>query len=481
MAKEKSIGITTKKADDIADWYQQVCLKAEVADFSPVKGCMIIRPLGMAIWESIQHYFNARMKEHNVQNAYFPLFVPESFFRKEAKHAEGFSPEVAWIEGSGKEGERLAIRPTSEAIIYDSYSKWIRSHRDLPLKLNQWCNIVRWETEATKLFLRSREFLWQEGHCVFATNEEADHDALEMLDEYQMLCRELLALPVIKGRKTEKEKFAGADYTCTIEAFMPDGKALQCGTTHNLGQNFAKSFEISFMGEDEQQHRPYQTSWGISTRLIGGMIMMHSDDKGLVLPPAVAPTQAVIVPILFDDTKQKVLDFCEDLRRQIKAVDVSVHVDDREGHSPGWKFSEWELRGVPVRIEVGPKDLEKNQVVLVRRDTGEKDFVPVDKLSTRLPVLLSQIQQSLLDKASAHLRDSVVDVGDWDEFQAAIKDKKMARATWCGDTSCEEDIKTKIVGVGSRCMPLDEQELVGAECVHCGKEGKHIVLFSRSY
>lgn len=481
MAKEKSIGITTKKADDIAAWYQQVCLKGEVADFSPVKGCMIIRPLGMAIWESIQEYFNARMKEHGVKNAYFPLFVPESFFHKEAQHAEGFSPEVAWIEGSGKEGERLAIRPTSETIIYDSYSKWIRSHRDLPFKLNQWCNIVRWETEATKLFLRSREFLWQEGHCVFATNDEADNDALTMLDEYQMLCHELLAFPVIKGKKTEKEKFAGADYTFTIEGFMPDGKALQCGTTHNLGQNFAKSFEILFMGEDEQQHHPYQTSWGISTRLIGAMIMMHSDDKGLVLPPAVAPTKAVIVPILFDDTKRKVLDFCEDLRRKVIDAGVSVHVDDREGHSPGWKFSEWELRGVPIRIEVGPKDLEKNQVVLVRRDTGEKDFVPVNKLTQRLPVLLSQIQQSLLDKANAHLRESVVDVGDWGEFESVIKDKKMARATWCGDASCEEDIKTKTVGVSSRCMPLDEQELVGATCAHCGKEGKHIVLFSRSY
>ncbi len=481
MQKEKSIGITTKKTDDIADWYQQVCLKAEVADFAPVKGCMIIRPLGMAIWESIQEYFNARMKEHKVKNAYFPLFVPESFFKKEASHAEGFSPEVAWIEGSGKEGERLAVRPTSEAIMYDSYAKWIRSHRDLPLKLNQWCNIVRWETEATKLFLRSREFLWQEGHCAFATLKEADEDALTMLDEYQMLCRELLALPVIKGKKTDKEKFAGADYTCTIEAFMPDGKALQCGTTHNLGQNFAKSFEISYMGEDEKHHEPYQTSWGVSTRLIGAMIMMHGDDKGLVLPPAVAPLKAIIVPILFDDSKQAVLDACEDIRRKIRDAGLTVKVDDRQGYSPGWKFSEWEMKGVPMRVEVGPKDMEKKQVVLVRRDTGEKESVSLATLASRLPVLLEEIQANLFGRAKAHLDSNIADAGSWKDFEAAIKDKKMVRATWCGDQSCEEDIKAKTAGVSARCMPLDEQNLVGKTCAHCGKVGKNVVLFSRSY
>ncbi len=481
MAKEKTIGITTQKADDIADWYQQVCLKAEVADFSPVKGCMIIRPLGMAIWEAIQAYFNARLCEHGVQNAYFPLFVPESFFHKEATHAQGFSPEVAWIEGSGKEGERLAVRPTSETIMYDSYAKWIRSHRDLPLKLNQWCNVVRWETEATKLFLRSREFLWQEGHCAFATNNEADRDALAMLDEYETLCRELLAFPVIKGKKTEKEKFAGADYTCTIEAFMPDGKALQCGTTHNLSQNFAKSFEISYMGEDEKHHHPYQTSWGVSTRLVGAMIMMHGDDKGLVLPPAVAPFKAMIIPIIFDDSKQAVLDVCEDVRRMIRNAGLTVKVDNRDGYSAGWKFADAEMKGVPVRIEVGPKDVQKRQVVLVRRDTGEKESTPIKNLPSRLPVLLEEIQTNLFERAKAHLDANIIDVGSWSEFQAAIKNKKMVRATWCGGRSCEDTIKEKTAGVTSRCMPLDEQNLVGDDCAHCGKAGKHVMLFGRSY
>ena len=369
--KEKKMGITVKKEEDMPEWYNQVILKAELADYSAIKGCMVIRPLGYAIWQKIMDTFNARIKKLGVKNAYFPLFIPESFFKKEAEHAEGFSPEVAWIENKDEDTkERLAIRPTSETIMYDSYSRWIRSWRDLPLRINQWANVVRWEVQDCKLFLRSREFLWQEGHCVYETEEEVKRETLIYLNEYKKLAEDLMAIPVLTGVKTEKEKFAGAIETTAIEAFMPDGKALQLGTSHNLGQGFAKAFGIEYIGKDEKKHYPWQNSWGVSTRFIGGLIMTHSDDKGLVLPPKIAPDQVVIVPIIFDDTKDKVLKKAKEIKDKLKKY--SVIIDDREGYSSGWKFNEWELKGIPIRIEIGPKDIEKKQAVVVRRDTGKK-------------------------------------------------------------------------------------------------------------
>jgi prolyl-tRNA synthetase len=375
MEKE-NMGITVSKDKDMPEWYGQVIIKSELADYAPVKGCMIIRPYGYAIWQKIQDYFNGVIKTMGVENAYFPLFIPESFFKKEAEHAEGFAPELAWIHNVDEETqERLALRPTSETIMYDAYSKWIRSHRDLPLRINQWCNVVRWEVSDVKLFLRSREFLWQEGHCVYETEEECDKETLQYLNHYKEMVEGLLGVPVLTGKKTEAEKFAGAKYTTTIEAFMPDGKALQMGTSHNLGQGFAKSFGISYLGKDKEKHTPWQNSWGVSTRMIGALVLQHGDDKGLVLPPSIAPLQAVIVPIIFKDKKEGVFKSCKQILGELS--EYSVKFDDRDEYSSGWKYNYWEMKGIPIRIEVGPRDVAKGQCVLVRRDTGKKNFVKV--------------------------------------------------------------------------------------------------------
>jgi len=352
--KEENLGISIKKTEDFSEWYNEVVIKSELADHSPIKGFMIIRPRGYNIWMNIQNYFDRRIKNLGVQNAYFPLLIPERFFQKEAEHAKGFAPELAWISEK-EEGERYALRPTSETIIYDSYSKWVRSWRDLPLRINQWCNVLRWEVKQTKLFLRTREFLWQEGHCVYETEDECNKEALLFLDEYKTLCVDLLAIPVLKGKKTEKEKFAGAKTTYTLEALMPDGKALQMGTSHNLGQNFAKAFGIKFLGKDEKEYIPWQNSWGFTTRLIGAMVMVHSDDKGLILPPRVAPTQIVIVPIYKSENKEKIMEKAHDIKNKLK--DYGIGLDGRDGYTPGWKFNEWELKGIPLRIEIGPKDI----------------------------------------------------------------------------------------------------------------------------
>lgn len=471
------MGISVKKTENMPEWYAQVVLKSELAEYAQVKGCMIIRPLGYAVWENIQAYFNKRIKALGVKNAYFPLFIPETFFKKEASHAAGFKPEVAWIANTMESGERLAVRPTSEAIICDCFSRWIRSHRDLPLRINQWCNVVRWETEATKLFLRSREFLWQEGHCVYATREDAERETLLMLNEYSKVCESLLALPVIMGKKTEKETFAGAVFSTTIESFMPDGKALQCGTSHYLGENFAKSFEIKYMGKDEEEHFAHTTSWGISTRLIGAMVMMHSDNKGLVLPPRVAPTQAVIVPIIIGDP-EKILTRARKVANMIKDKDVIL--DDRDEYTPGWKYADWEMRGVPVRIEIGPKDVEKDQVVLVRRDTGEKQFVKTADLIMALDKLLEDIQQNLYHRAKQFVDSHITKATDWNNFLTIISNKHMALAQWCGENACEEQIKDKTEGVSSRCIPFEQPKITG-DCVHCGKKATMWVLLSRAY
>lgn len=478
--KHNTLGLTIKKEDDIAEWYSQVILKSEMAEYAPVKGCMIIRPLGYAIWENIQEYFNKKLKDFKVKNAYFPLFIPESFFQKEASHAAGFKPEVAWIANK-YEGERLAIRPTSETIIYDAYARWIRSHRDLPLRLNQWCNVVRWETEATKIFLRTREFLWQEGHCAYAGLNECEKETKQYIEFYQTLVQELLAIPVILGEKTEKERFAGAIKTYTIEAFMPDGKALQCGTSHNLGQNFGKAFNIQYRGEDEKQHYVWQNSWGLSTRLLGALVLLHADNKGLVLPPRIAPTKLLIVPILFDKTKEAVLKKAKKFEQLFSKAGISVELDGREEYSPGFKFNKGELRGIPLRIELGPKDLEKNQVVLVRRDTGEKTFVPENKLVKTIQEQLEQMQEALFLNAKKTLEQSIVVVKDSKNFQETIEARKIAKTSFCGKPACEELIKEKTQGATSRCIDLHDKKLIMDKCIDCGEKAKYNVYFSKSY
>ncbi len=479
--KDMGLGISVKKSQDLPTWYEQVCLKAEIADFGPVKGTMVIRPNGYAIWQAIQDYFNKNIvKPTGVRNAYFPLFIPESFFKKEAKHAKGFKAEVAWIdpEVSG-EGERIAIRPTSETIMYDSYSKWIRSYKDLPLKINQWCNVVRWETQATKLFLRSREFLWQEGHCVYETEKECNDDAVNYIKLYAKLCEELLALPVIAGAKTEKEKFAGAKTSYTIEAFMPDGKALQSGTSHNLGQGFAESFGLKYIGKDEKEHLPWQNSWGISTRLIGATIMTHSDDKGLVLPPKVAENKIVIVPILIGSDNSP-LKKAEELKKVLE--EFNPILDNREGYSAGYKFSEWEMKGIPLRIEIGPRDIKENKLIVVRRDNGKKESLSINKeLSNNINKILESMHKEMYSHAKNFLNTSIVEAENMKDLIKSIEDKKMVLVSFCGEESCEDNIKEKTQGASSRCIPLELKNKKLGKCIYCDKQAKYKLYFARSY
>jgi prolyl-tRNA synthetase len=483
MAKKeekKDIGITVKKDENVSEWYQQVILKSELADYTDVSGCIVFRPRSYAIWEKVKEYFNKELKKRGILNAYFPLFIPEKFLMKESEHVEGFTPEVAWVTHSGdtKLAEKLAVRPTSETIMYDSYSKWIRSYRDLPLRLNQWANVVRWEFKNPVPFLRTREFLWQEGHTVFATKEEAEAEVMDILEVYRKLFEDLFAVPMIKGMKSDKEKFAGAVYTTSIETFLPIGKAIQGGTSHFLGQNFSKAFNIQFLDENEKNQLGWQNSWGISTRSIGVMIMFHGDDKGLVMPPAVALTHAVVVPIYTKD-KESVLKEAKKVAGSIKGLDVIF--DDRDEYTPGYKFSDWEMKGIPVRIEIGPKDIEKKQVVMVRRDTGEKTFVPLKDINTKLKSLLKDIQKSLLEKAKKSLKASIVEVKTWDDFLKAIKDKKMVKAPWCEETECEDWIKDKSGGAKSINIPFDQPKRISGKCAHCGKTAKSMALFAKSY
>jgi prolyl-tRNA synthetase len=499
MAKEPiddTKGITVKKAEDMPEWYSQVCVKAKVADYSPIKGCMVIRPLGYSLWQSIMDEFNRMLKEDGVQNAYFPLFIPESFFQREAEHAEGFRPEVAWVQNKDDaEGkERFAIRPTSETIMYDSYSRWIRSWRDLPLRINQWCNIVRWEVQDVKLFLRSREFLWQEGHCVYETAEECHKETLHYLERYRQLAEELLAIPVIMGQKTEKEKFAGAIRTYSIESLMPDGKALQLGTSHDLSQGFAKAFDISFQGRSGEQQLPWQNSWGISTRMIGALILTHGDDKGLVLPPRIAPNKVAVVPIIFEKEKEVIIKEAEKIGDLLK--EFSPLVDTRDEYTSGWKFNEYELRGVPLRVEVGPKDIAKHQGVIIRRDTGAKEAVPLIQLRHRVKELLDEIQQGLYDKVKRRIETDIADVESFAEFEQVIQARKTAFAPHCGGDECEFVIKEKTAAT-ARCIPLSKAQhevhqakeeakrhaepAKGTKCIYCGKPAKYNVYFARAY
>lgn len=477
------MGITVKKTEDFSEWYVQLVLKSGLADYAPVKGCMIFREHSYAIWERIQEAFNRKIKATGHKNVYFPLFIPESFLKKEAEHFEGFVPEVAWVTMGGETPleERLAVRPTSETIIYATFGKWIRSWRDLPIKLNQWCSVVRWETEATRLFLRTREFLWQEGHTAHATKEEADKEAMQILEDYKDIMESYLAIPVLAGKKTEKEKFAGALYTMALEAMMPDGKALQMGTSHNLGQHFSKVFDIKFLDEQEKERYVWQTSWGISTRMIGAVVMVHGDDKGLVLPPRIAPVQVVIVPIPYRTAgAELILAKAKQLFEDLLKEGIEVVLDDRQEYTPGWKFNAWELKGVPIRIEIGPRDMKQKQVTLARRDTHEKVAVKEDEAVTAVTDLLEEIQNALLKKAKGFLEQSITTVRTYDEFTEVLKEKGgFIRASWCGDSKCEEKIKEE-TGATIRVISTEQKEPL-SKCVHCGEKASEVVYFARAY
>ena len=477
MAKDKKmVEAITSMDEDFAQWYTDVVKKAELCDYASVKGCMVIKPAGYAIWENIQHELDRRFKETGVQNVYMPIFIPESLLEKEKDHVEGFAPEVAWVTHGGLEPlqERLCVRPTSETLFCDFYAKDIHSYRDLPKVYNQWCSVVRWE-KTTRPFLRSREFLWQEGHTAHATAEEAEARTIQMLNLYADFCEQVLAIPVIRGQKTDKEKFAGAEATYTIESLMHDGKALQSGTSDNFGDGFAKAFGIQYAAKDNTLQYVHQTSWGMTTRMIGAIIMVHGDNNGLVLPPRIAPTQVVIVPI--QQQKEGVLDKAFELRDVLSNFRVKVDDSDK---SPGWKFSESEMRGIPVRVEIGPRDIENNEAVLVRRDTHEKITVSLDEIEAKVGELLDTIQNDMLERARAH-RDSHTYVATtYDEFVKTINEKPgFVKAMWCGDQACEDKIKEDTAAT-SRCMPF-AQEHLSDKCVCCGKPAKKMVYWGRAY
>ena len=470
----------TPKAVDYSQWYIDVILKTKMMDYAPMKGFMAIRPSGYALWEKIQEQLDRRFKDTGHQNAYFPIFIPQSLLQKEADHVEGFAPELAWVTKGGSEvlSEPLAVRPTSEAIICDFYSRWIQSWRDLPVLINQWCNVVRWE-KSTRPFLRTSEFLWQEGHTCHRSEEDAEEETLKMLEVYREFLETEMAIPAIAGRKTDREKFAGSLRTYCVEALMTDGRALQAGTSHNLGQHFAKVFDITFLDQDDQLKHVWQTSWGVSTRLIGALIMVHGDDRGLVLPPRMAPTQVVIVPILSKKDRERVLDAVRELEKELKGQ-VRVKLDDREEYSPGWKFNDWEMRGIPIRIEMGPRDLDKDQVVVVRRDTGEKVFIPTEELADRIPELLVQIQNDMLQRALEFREANTRRGSDYEEFKRIMENERGFYLTsWCGDDACEETIKNETKAT-IRCLPFD-MEPEGDNCFACGGAAAKAAYFARAY
>jgi prolyl-tRNA synthetase len=471
----------TPRGQDYSQWYLDVVLKADMVDYGPVKGCMIIKPYGYAVWENMQRDMDRRIKETGHVNAYFPLLIPKSFLEKEKEHVEGFSPECAWVTIGGGEDleEPLAIRPTSEAMICSMYAKWVRSWRDLPVLINQWANIVRWE-KVTRPFLRTTEFLWQEGHTLHETAAEAEEETLKMLQVYRTFSEEMLAMPVVWGRKSESEKFAGALKTYAIEALMGDGKALQAGTSHNLGQHFATAYGIEFLGREQERLMPWSTSWGTSTRMIGGLIMTHGDDSGLVLPPRVAPYQVVIVPIppRKGDWNEAVLPKAREVLATLRGAGVRVHLDDRDTQQPGFKYSDWEMRGVPVRLELGPKDIEKDQCVLVRRDTREKVFVPLAGLSARVGEMLDVMQKDLLERARKFVADNTTRVETYDELKQVMAEKRgFILAGWNGDAAIEAKIKEETKAT-IRLIPIDEER--EAACVVTGQKGRE-VYFAQAY
>ena len=479
MAKEKKLveAITSMEVD-FAQWYTDVVKKAELIDYTSVKGCMVIKPAGYAIWENIQRELDSRFKATGVENVYLPMFIPESLLQKEKDHVEGFAPEVAWVTHGGLERlqERMCVRPTSETLFCDFYANDIQSYRDLPKVYNQWCSVVRWE-KTTRPFLRSREFLWQEGHTAHATAEEAEERTIQMLNVYADFCEQVLAIPVVKGRKTDKEKFAGAEATYTIESLMHDGKALQSGTSHNFGDGFAQAFGIQFADKDNKLKHVHQTSWGMTTRMIGAIIMVHGDNSGLVLPPRIAPTQVMVIPIR--QQQEGVLDKADEVREALVKSGLRAKLDASD-KSPGWKFSEQEMRGIPVRIELGPKDIEAGQAVIVRRDTREKIVAAIDELPAKVAEVLETMQKDMLERARAHREEHTYVAVNKEEFKQIADEKPgFIKAMWCGCRECEDAIKEEI-GVTSRCMPFEQEEL-GDSCVFCGKPAKKMVYWGKAY
>ncbi len=478
MAQQKKmVEEITSMDEDFAKWYTDVVKKAELIEYTSVKGCMVIRPYGYAIWENIVHILDSMFKETGHENVCMPMFIPESLLNKEKDHVEGFAPEVAWVTHGGEEKleERLCVRPTSETLFCEHYANIVHSYRDLPKLYNQWVSVVRWE-KTTRPFLRSREFLWQEGHTIHATSEEAQAETIQMLNVYADFCEKYLAMPVVKGVKTPKERFAGAEDTYTIEALMHDGKALQSGTSHYFGDGFAKAFDIQFTGKDNQLHHPFQTSWGCTTRLIGAIIMTHGDDNGLVLPPAVAPTQLVIIPVA--SHKPGVLDKANELKDRLSKL-ARVKLDDSD-NSPGWKFAEYEMKGVPLRLEIGPKDIENNQCVIVRRDNGEKLFVSLDELEEKIPELLKAVHDGLYQKALDRRAEMTFTAKDFAELKDIADNKPgFIKAMWCGDQACEDKLKEE-AGVTSRCIPF-EQDAITDKCVCCGKPATKMLYWGKAY
>jgi len=474
---KKFVSEITDMEVDFPQWYTDVVKKADLIDYSSVRGCMILKPYGYGIWELLQKQLDQRFKDTGHENVYMPMFIPESLLEKEKDHVDGFAPEVAWVThgGESKLTERLCVRPTSEVLFCEHYANEIESHRDLPKLYNQWCSVVRWE-KTTRPFLRTLEFLWQEGHTAHATYQEAQEETLKMLDVYEEFCQNVLAIPVIKGEKTEKEKFAGAEKTYTIESLMHDGKALQSGTSHNFGNGFAKAFDIQYTDKDNKLQYVYQTSWGVTTRLIGAVIMVHGDNRGLVLPPAISPVQVMIIPIA--QHKEGVLEKADQLKEEISKI-ARVKIDDSD-KSPGWKFSEHEMKGVPVRVEIGPRDIKANQAVLVRRDTGDKTTVSMDNLADEVDSLLKTIQKEMLEKAKHHREENTFIATNMDEFEKILDETPgFIKAMWCGSEECEDQIKDD-TGATSRCMPF-KQESVSETCICCGKPAETLVYWGRAY
>ena len=475
---KKLVRDITSMNEDFAKWYTDICKKADLVDYSSVKGCMVIKPAGYAIWENIQKELDRRFKETGVENVYMPMFIPESLLEREKDHVEGFAPEVAWVTYGGLNPlqERLCVRPTSETLFCDFYKDEIQSYRDLPKVYNQWCSVVRWEKE-TRPFLRSREFLWQEGHTAHATAEEAEARTQQMLNVYADFCEQVLAIPVVKGRKTDKEKFAGAEATYTIEALMHDGKALQSGTSHNFGDGFAKAFGIQYTDKDNKLKYVHQTSWGMTTRLIGALIMVHGDDSGLVLPPKIAPVQVDVIPIM--QNKDGVLNKAYEVKEALVKAGLRVKVDDTD-KKPGWKFSEQEMRGIPVRVEMGPRDIEAGQAIIVRRDTREKTTVAIESLAEEIKNILDKMQTEMLERARTHREAHTYVATNYDEFKDVVANKPgFVKAMWCGDEECEDKIK-EIRGTKSRCIPFSDEK-VSDKCVVCGKEAKDLVIWGMQY
>ena len=477
----KEIGITVSKSENFSEWYTQVVIKAELADYAPVKGLIVLRPDGYSIWESIKESLDKKLKETGHRNGFLPVLIPESLLAKEKEHFEGFNPEVFWVTHSGNSeiGDRLALRPTSETLAYSLFSKWIRSWRDLPLKINFWNSALRAEIKGTKPFLRTSEFLWQEGHTVHATKDEAEKEVADILELYKKTIEEELAVPVVTGKKSEKDKFVGAVYTNTLESLMPDGKALQMGTSHFLGQNFSKPFDVKYLDENNSEIFAWQTSWGVSWRLIGGMIMTHGDDKGLVLPPKVAPIQVVIIPIYHSkEDKENVLQKACQIKDSLSNNDIRVHLDDREQLTPGFKFNDWEMKGIPIRIEIGPKDIAKNQIVLARRHNQTKISLDIDGLTEKTLSELKNIQKEMFDAAKKILDERVVRVSEYQQFKKELENGKMIDCSWCGNQTCEDKIKEE-TGADLRVIPSDNTK--AETCIYCKNSGTTNVLFARGY